>query len=291
MKGLTQKLRGQSISLAVALVALVLSTTGAAVAGSIITGKQIKNGSITSADIKQGNVRSGDIGRNQVRSTDIAAGQVKSADIGAGQVAAADIGRDQVKAAAIGDDQVTAAAIAPNQVGTEQIAPDAVGTAEVAPGAVGSTEIANGSVTPQDVTMPGPVQFQRPAGEPASVNISSPDYTLVAVMGTYEKQDATSALEASWTGTAEADPDSNSDCVFQVRVDGQASRGAGEVYVSHGPAISVSATSLFDGLGTGPHQVEIWARLTNYGGGTFTCTVGPFGTGIAQTVVVSEKVV
>ena len=41
--------------------ALVVSTTGGAVAGSMITGKQIKNGSVTGKDIKDQSLQTGDL--------------------------------------------------------------------------------------------------------------------------------------------------------------------------------------------------------------------------------------
>lgn len=294
MKGLAQQMREQRISLTVAFVALVFAVGGGAFAGAaatrLITGRQIKNGSITSADLRNGTVRS----------TDIARGQVRAGDIGRGQVRAASIGRDQVTAEAVAADAVGGEQIAPNSVGSGEVAPNAIGSASIANGGVqssdigtgqvGSNEIANGQVTPQDVTMPEPAQFSRPAGQPASVEVTSPAYTLVAVMGTYVKQDSTSALEVSWTGTAEAnDPSGPNACVFQLRVDGLAT-DAGEVFVAHGGPIGVSATALFGGLPAGPHQVEVWARVVDYSR-PFTCTVGPLGSGVAQTTVVREQIV
>ena len=47
----------------VAILALVLSTAGAATAGRLITGKQIKNNTVTSADIKNGTLHLKDINK------------------------------------------------------------------------------------------------------------------------------------------------------------------------------------------------------------------------------------
>lgn len=49
------------LPLAVLVGALVLATTGGAVAGSMITGRQIKNNTVTSADVRDGNLRRADL--------------------------------------------------------------------------------------------------------------------------------------------------------------------------------------------------------------------------------------
>ncbi len=49
------------VALAFLVVALLLGTTGGAVAGALITGSQIKDGTVTSADIKNGSLTAVDI--------------------------------------------------------------------------------------------------------------------------------------------------------------------------------------------------------------------------------------
>ncbi|WP_134740614.1 hypothetical protein [Nocardioides sp. 503] len=49
------------LTLAVAAGALVLTATGGAVAGTMITGAQIKNGTVTSADVKDRSLRTADL--------------------------------------------------------------------------------------------------------------------------------------------------------------------------------------------------------------------------------------
>lgn len=173
-----------------------------------------------------------------------------------------------------------------NAVKTTDIGSNAVGSSDIKTGAVDSSDIGEGQVLPQDVTMPDPAQLQE--GDTASAVVGG-DFGLVDQVGTYTKGDPTSALEVDWTGTAAA---GEINCVFQLRVDGQASaNGAGLVFVASQTesTTSVSATALFDGLGPGPHHIEVWARLT--GSGPSTCTVGPGSAGIGQTFVVSELVV
>ncbi|HEY0391018.1 MAG TPA: hypothetical protein VGC63_04850 [Solirubrobacterales bacterium] len=172
-----------------------------------------------------------------------------------------------------------------NGVKSSDIGTDAVKSADIGTGQVGTSDIGEGQVAPQDVTMPAPNQLQE--GDTASATVGS-DFAPVDIVGTYAKQDPTSLLEVDWTGTAGS---GFSPCVFQLRVDGQPSAvGAGDTYVGSG-AVSVSATSLFSGLAAGPHQIEIWGRITIGGGAQYPCTVGPASAGISQTLVVSEQVV
>jgi len=192
-------------------------------------------------------------GKLTITSKDIKNGSVKTQDIAKNGVRAADIKNGAVKSADIGTAQVT------------------------------SADIGTGQVTPQDVTMPPPEQLQRSASEPAVGSVAE-GFELVASMGAYEKVDPGSALEVTWTGTAEA---GMSPCVFQLRVDG-APTGGGEVYVG-GMTMSVSASALFEGLPAGAHQIQIWARSVG-AGGRVPCTVGPASAGISQAFVITEQV-
>jgi hypothetical protein len=55
----------------VAIVALVVASTGSAVGASLITGKQIRNGSITGADIRNHSITSADIRNHTIAGADI----------------------------------------------------------------------------------------------------------------------------------------------------------------------------------------------------------------------------
>jgi len=171
-------------------------------------------------------------------------------------------------------------------VGTKQIRNGSILTQDIHNGTLKSADIGTGQVMPQDMTMPPPDQLQ---GNDVATSQVGGDFTLVDSIGNYDKQDATSELEVDWTGTASA---GNSPCIFQIRVDGQpSSSAAGELFVAVQSTISVSATSLFDGLPTGAHSIEIWAKAGNGMYPTSKCTIGPASAGIEQTVVVSEQVV
>lgn len=173
--------------------------------------------------------------------------------------------------------------IAKNGVRAPDIRSNAVGASEVTNGTIGSAEIGAGEVTPQDVTMPEPVKFDRPASSAVIADVGE-QYARVATIGNYVKSDPTSALEVTWTGTAGA---AFSPCHFQLRVDAQP--GGGEVFVGTS-AVSASATALFEGLPAGSSSIEVWAKHVQGGGSEGDCTLGPENAGIAQTFIVSEKV-
>ena len=234
----------------------VMSTLALIVAlAALCVGGAIAGGAfVTSKQIKNGAIRAADLHTNAVGSKAISTSAVSASEIKDDAVGAADIGAGQVDSEAIGTGQVT------------------------------STEIGNGEVTPQDVTMPDPVQIRE--DEMASAVVGA-DFEKLAEVGSYQKVDGSSALEVSWTGTAQAPVVS---CVFQLRVDGQASApGAGAVFVQLGSTVTVGATALFPGLGAGAHTLEVWARTPNPGF-TDPCVVGPAAAGIPQTFVVGERI-
>lgn len=179
---------------------------------------------------------------------------------------------------------VKAADLAPNSVGSTEIQTDAVGTEELAPGAVHTSDIGADQVTAGDVDLPEPEQIVK---APEAPDMVGTEFTLVDEVGAYVKEDPTSKLQIAWTGSASA---GFSPCQFQLRVDGAAATsGAGVVYVQNSSTLSVSDTALFEGLGAGAHQVQVFARSTQPGQ-AFPCTVGPSEAGIDQTFVVTEEV-
>jgi hypothetical protein len=242
-----------SYSVVASTLALVFSLAALCVGGAMATGVIV-----TSKQIKNGSILTQDIHKNAVRTSDIGKDAVGSADIKNESVAGSDIGDGQV------------------------------GSADIGTGQVDSTDIGNGQVTPQDVTMPDPEQLKDT--DIASITPTL-NFALVDAVGSYTKEDPTSSLQVDWTGSVEGHNGGNaSGCVFQLRVDGQPPQaGGGEVF---GKGVtSVAASALFPGLGTGSHQVEIWARMTIDTPADNSCTVGPATAGISQTIVVSEQVI
>lgn len=173
-----------------------------------------------------------------------------------------------------------------NAVQSSDIGNGDVKSTDIQNGTVDSDDIGNGAVEAQDLTLPDPKQLQESGVSSTKVGLNS--FTFLDTVDTYQKQDPASVLEIDWTGTATG---AEFPCIFQLRVDGQASaaQGGGTVFVGTSP-ISVSVSALFSGLPPGPHTIEIWAMLAR-GVGEATCTVGPPDTGVSQTFVVSEQVI
>lgn len=151
---------------------------------------------------------------------------------------------------------------------------------------VTSADIGTNQVTPSDVEAPDP-QLGTEVG--ASSGQLGEEFTLLDPVETYVKEDPTSVLEVTWSGSAEA---GFLPCQFQLRVDGQAAApGAGVVYVANGSVNgNVAVTADFFGLPAGAHEIAIYARSLGGGGGTSTCTVGPATAQLQQTFVTSEQV-
>lgn len=171
-------------------------------------------------------------------------------------------------------------------VRTADIATGGVTTADVAEGTIESGDVAPEGVKPEDVAFP----------EAGQIVVQAPDRTVRAAQaapafsaGAYAKGTGESELQVSWTGTARTD---FSQCVFQLRVDGQpAADGAGQVFVPNGTTEAVAATATWKGLPPGPHAVEVWAHSTQESSeGGYECTVGPASAQVPQTFAVAELV-
>lgn len=185
---------------------------------------------------------------------------------------------------------ITAADLDKNAVHSRDIAPNAIKGSDVHRNAIQSSDIGAGQVTAEDVTLPAPAQLKNSAT--AVIDSPTTDFQRIYVGGTYDKQDASSALEIDWTGSVFGENAGEaSGCIFQLRVDGQpAAGGGGEAFGTR--LIAVSASAVFSGLAAGPHQIEIWARVILPGqlDEGNECVVGPEEAGIAQTFVVTELV-
>ena len=158
-----------------------------------------------------------------------------------------------------------------------------VGSSEIGDGSVGGAEIGEGQVDGGEIDVPDPVETVEPEATAAPV---PSEFVLLDPVTTYEKVEAASLLEVTWTGSASA---GFSPCQFQVRVDGQApAPGGGVIYVQNGSIEgNVSVTATFENLPAGPHAVAIFARSIIAGQ---ACTVGPNEAQVAQTFLIAEQV-
>jgi hypothetical protein len=168
---------------------------------------------------------------------------------------------------------------------TQDIRRNAVRTSDVQNGGITGTDVGAGEIEPVDVTMPDPDQIVR---ESVATVMAGSEYVQVGgAAGTYVKEDPASVLQVDWSGSASA---KDLPCVFQLRVDGAAVPGAGEVPVSVGNPTSISTSALFEGLPAGEHSISVWARTVPGIYPQSRCTVGPEMADVAQTYVVSELV-
>jgi hypothetical protein len=192
----------------------------------------------------------------------------------------------QIKNGSILTQDIHKSAVKSTDIGTS-----AIHSTDIKNGAVDSADIGNGEVTPIDVTMPNPEQIKEAGGSVANPSMA---FAKADDVGGFIKEDPSAVVEIDWTGSVEGHNGGEvSGCVFQLRIDGlPAPSGGGEVF---GKGItSVAATALFPTIPTGPHQVEIWARLAaqeaGMGGAFDSCTVGPPAAGIGQTIVITEQI-
>jgi hypothetical protein len=247
-----------SYSAVTSTLALIFAFAAFCVGGAYATGVLV-----TSKQIKNGSILTQDIHKNAVTDKSIGSNAVTSTDIKDDAVGADDIGAGQVDSEAIGTGQVS------------------------------SSDIGNGQVTPQDVTMPDPEQIK--VSDIAKIEPASLEFQKLDDVGSYTKEDPSSALQVEWTGSVEGhNAGEASGCVFQLRVDGQPPQGGGGEVFGTG-IVSVSDSALFGGFGAGSHSIEIWAKLARFepsdGPALNNCTVGPAAAGINQTVVISEQVI
>jgi hypothetical protein len=171
-----------------------------------------------------------------------------------------------------------------NTVASTDIHNGTVSTADIGSEQVTSPDIGANQVTPTDVQLP-------PPSETTPNGVSGPvtdQFTKLADVGTYNKTQAESLLNVTWSGAVASGSGTN--CVFQVRVNGaEPNAGGGEVFSTQG-AVNVSTTALFAGIGTGPLTVEVWAKYSAQFSAP-TCILGPSNPGIDNTFVITEEVI
>ncbi len=165
-----------------------------------------------------------------------------------------------------------------------------VAAADIGTGQVQAAEIGDNQVTPAEVELPAPA-----VSTPNGINgaVTTGGFTALGVVGNYTKVQPESSLEVGLAGAVASGPNTN--CVFQLRVNGAAgAAGGGEVFAGSQP-VNVSTAGVFAGAAAGPVTIEVWARASEFvpspGVTEPTCIVGPAAPGIETTVVVAEAVV
>lgn len=134
--------RRPSPAMAVALLALVASTTGVGIAATQIDGRDLKDRSIATPKLQVGSVRAAQLGTGAVTTT-----KLKTGAVTAGKIARGAVTTDALAAGTIRADDLGA-----SSVGSAQIADGAVLGADLGAGAVSEAKIANGAVSRAKLT-------------------------------------------------------------------------------------------------------------------------------------------
>lgn len=115
-------------------------------------------------------------------------------------------------------------------------------------------------------------------------------YTKIADLGTFDKQDANSTIELTFTGRLYAQTlTSSNGAIFELRVDNNATatgriRALVRSNEVGGTGVNAAMNGVVTGLAAGTHTVSIWVTATGSGSGTNAFTdPGCFGT--AQVLV------
>lgn len=164
-------LRLPSPAMAVALLALVASTTGVGIAATQIDGATLKDRSVSTPKLKVGVIRAQQLATGAVTTT-----KIKSRAVTAGKIAPGAVTTDALATGTIRADDLGA-----GSVGSAQIADGAVLGAEIATGAVTDAKIANGTISraklAADALLPA-VTVRR------SVNTTVPGNSIVEITAT-----------------------------------------------------------------------------------------------------------
>jgi hypothetical protein len=144
-------IRLPSPAMGVALIALLVATSGTTYAATRIGTKQIKDNAITSPKIRNGAVKNFDLARNSVVTAKIVASAVTGLQIKDASVGNADLGNDSVSGAKIRAGAVGNSDLANDAVTSSKIRAGAVGNSDLADNAIGSSKIADGSIVAADI--------------------------------------------------------------------------------------------------------------------------------------------
>lgn len=164
-------------------------------------------------------------------------------------------------------------------------AADRITSNEIATGAVKQSDIHRNAVTAKKAKFPVARSVGTSLETTGATVAEDGGFAPVAQLGTGGVPTGGTKIQVTWAGTGRADT-YGGPCVFQLRVDGAPSASGGGEALAGQQVESVSATALFDGLSSGDHAIEIWARAVNpypHPEGD-RCVVG--GAGVAQTLTV-----
>jgi hypothetical protein len=271
-------IRLPSPAMGVALIALVVATTGTTYAAVRIGTKQIKDNAVTSPKIRNGAVKRVDLARNSVVTAKIVASAVTGLQLKDGSVGNADLGTDSVSTTRIRGGAVGNSDLANDAVTTSKLRASAVGNSDIADGAVTGAKIADSSITAADIKDGEVVEGN---AHVLSVAVTLPDGSgQTAILsapgiGALRASCAAGVATMQWLNTASTPVDLTHQIVLHTTA--AASANADSTSVAAGAA----ETQFVPNTGTGGEESVTWQASIDAAAGdhvaTITATAGASG--------------
>jgi hypothetical protein len=265
-------IRLPSPAMSVALIALVVATTGTTYAAVRIGTKQIRDNAVTSPKIRNGGVKTIDLARNSIVTAKILASAVTGLQIKDASVGTADLGNDSVNTAKIRGGAVGNGDLANDAVTSAKLHAGAVGNTDIADGSVTGAKIADSSITAADIKDGEVVEGN---GHVLSVAVTLPDGTgQTAILstpgvGALRASCAAGVATMQWLNSATTPVDLTHEVVLHTTAPTVASANADSTSVAAG----ASETQFVPNTGTGGEESVTWQASIDAGSGDHVATV------------------
>jgi hypothetical protein len=265
-------IRLPSPAMSVALIALVVATTGTTYAAVRIGTKQIKDNAITSSKIRNGTVKNIDLARNSVVTAKIVASAVTGLQIRDGSVGNADLGNDSVSTTRIRGGAVGNSDLANDAVTTSKLRAGAVGTTDIADASVTGAKIADSSITAADIKDGEVVEGN---ARILSVAVTLPDgagqtaILSAAGIGALRASCAAGVATMQWLNTATTPSDLTHQIVLHTGGATPVPANADSTSVAAG----ASETQFLPNTGTGGEESVTWQASIDASAGDHVATV------------------
>jgi hypothetical protein len=255
----------------VALIALIVATSGTTYAAVHIGTKQIRDNAITTKKIRNGAVKNVDLARNSVVTAKIVASAVTGLQIKDASVGNADLGTDSVSSSKIRNGAVGNGELATDAVTTTKLRANAVGTTDIADGAVNSAKIADSSITAADIKDGEVVEGN---GRVLSVAVTLPDGTgQTAILsapgiGALRASCTAGVATMQWLNTASTPVD----LTHQIVLHTPAATAAANTD-STSVAAGATETQFVPNTGTAGEESVMWQASIDSGAGDHVTTI------------------
>jgi hypothetical protein len=280
-------IRLPSPAMCVALIALVVATSGTTYAAIHIGTKQIRDNAVTSSKIRNGAVKNIDLARNSVVTAKIVASAVTGLQIKDGGVGGPDLANDSVTSNKVRDGAVGTGDLANGAVTGPKLRAGAIGTSSIADGSIGSSKIADGSIVAADIK---DGEVVKGSGRILTAAVTLPDgasatpLVAAAGLGVLRASCAAGVATTQWANTASTPVV----VVNQVSFHDTAAPAAGSLDLVHQATVAAgAATDQPPNIGTAGTESVMWQASVDDTAGdraaTITITASASGTGCRLT--------